>query len=196
MNMLQYQVRTLLGFASIVLSLAAAAVAAEPEKVSLVGKDLSTWRGKAGDWQIVGEVKQDAANPALLAVAPGGGVLYNGPKGRTVNIFSKAEHGDCEAHVEFMVPKGSNSGVYFQGRYEIQILDSWGVEKPASGDCGGIYQRWKDNQGYEGHGPRVNAARQPGQWRPSTSSSVGRASTPPARRRPMPGSSKSSTTAR
>ena len=164
MNTLQYRVRTLLTLAPIVLSLAAAAGAAEAEKASLVGKDLSAWRDKAGEWQIVGEVKQDPANPALLAVTPGGGVLYNGPKGRTANIFSRLEHGDCEAHVEFMVPKGSNSGVYFQGRYEIQILDSWGVEKPASGDCGGIYQRWKDNQGYEGHGPRVNAARQPGQW--------------------------------
>jgi hypothetical protein len=160
----QNRIRTLLSLTAIVLSLAAAALAAEAEKASLVGKDLSTWRDKPGEWQIVGEVQQDPANPALLAV--GAGVLYNGPKGRTVNIFSKLEHGDCEAHVEFMVPKGSNSGVYFQGRYEIQILDSWGVAKPTSGDCGGIYERWADadNRGYEGHAPRMNAARQPGQW--------------------------------
>ena len=39
-----------------------------------------------------------------------------------------------EAHIEFMVPKGSNSGVYFQGRYEIQILDSYGVEKLKYGE--------------------------------------------------------------
>jgi hypothetical protein len=164
MNPMHCRVHTLLSLSLIVLSLSAAAFAAEPEKVSLVGKDLSTWRDKPGEWQIVGDVKQDPANAALLAVTPGDGVLYNGPKGRTVNIFSKPEHGDCEAHVEFMVPKGSNSGVYFQGRYEIQILDSWGVEKPTSGDCGGIYERWKDNRGYEGRAPRVNAARQPGQW--------------------------------
>lgn len=164
MNVLHCRARMLLSFAPLVLSLAAATFAAETEKTALVGKDLSTWRDKAGEWQIVGEVKQDAANPALLAVTPGDGVLYNGPKGKTVNVFSKLEHGDCEAHVEFMVPKGSNSGVYFQGRYEIQILDSWGVEKFTSGDCGGIYVRWKDNRGYEGHAPRVNASRQPGQW--------------------------------
>lgn len=43
-------------------------------------------------------------------------------------MVSKAEHGDVEAHLEFMVPQGSNSGMYFQGRYEIQIFDSWKVE--------------------------------------------------------------------
>jgi hypothetical protein len=54
--------------------------------------------------------------------------------------------------------------VYFQGRYEIQILDSWGVKAPGSGDCGGIYERWKDDKGYEGRPPRVNASLPPGQW--------------------------------
>jgi hypothetical protein len=54
--------------------------------------------------------------------------------------------------------------VYFQSRYEVQILDSWGVEKPKHGDCGGIYQRWKDGKGFDGHPPRVNASRPPGQW--------------------------------
>jgi hypothetical protein len=63
-----------------------------------------------------------------------------------------------------MVPKGSNSGVYFQGRYEIQILDSWGVKEPTYTDCGGIYERWKDDKGYEGHAPKVNASKEPGQW--------------------------------
>jgi hypothetical protein len=65
-----------------------------------------------------------------------------------------------------MVPKGSNSGVYFMGRYEIQVYDSYGVEKgeyPGI-ECGGIYQRWKDNKGFEGHSPRVNASRPPGEW--------------------------------
>ncbi len=91
----------------------------------------------------------------------------NGPTGRTRNILSKANFGDCRAHIEFMVPKGSNSGVYFMGRYEIQVFDSWGAGEPKHSDCGGIYQRWDNNRspkGYEGHPPRVNASRAPGQW--------------------------------
>jgi hypothetical protein len=88
----------------------------------------------------------------------------NGPDGKTSDILSRLEHGDVEVHVEFMVPKGSNSGVYLQGRYEVQILDSWGVEEPTHGDCGGIYQRWRDGEGFEGHAPRENASRPPGEW--------------------------------
>ena len=69
-----------------------------------------------------------------------------------------------QLHVEFMVPKGSNSGVYLMGRYEIQVFDSFGVAKPKHSDCGGIYQRWGKKGGYEGRPPRVNASRKPGQW--------------------------------
>ncbi|MHC4434505.1 MAG: TIM barrel protein, partial [Planctomycetota bacterium] len=56
----------------------------------------------------------------------------------------------------------------FMGRYEIQVFDSWNKTSPYPGiECGGIYQRWdesKDPKGFEGHSPRVNASRAPGQW--------------------------------
>ena len=140
------------------------ALADEPSEVSLVGKDLSSWQDNDGDWLIVGQAKMDPANPKLIATEPGAGVLVNGPVGKTKDIFSKLEHADVEAHLEFMVPRGSNSGVYFQGRYEVQILDSWGVEKLTHGDCGGIYERWVDDRGFEGHPPKLNASRKPGEW--------------------------------
>jgi hypothetical protein len=68
-----------------------------------------------------------------------------------------------------MVPKGSNSGVYFMGRYEIQVYDSFrAAESEYPGiECGGIYQRWDNDRvrkGYEGRSPRVNASRPPEQW--------------------------------
>lgn len=133
-------------------------------KVVILGEDLSGFATPTGQWQVVGSLKLDPADSRRLAATEGRGNILNGPTGRTSNLYSTFEHGDVIAHVEFMVPAGSNSGVYFQGRYEIQILDSWGVEHPKYGDCGGIYQRWKDGQGYEGHAPRVNASRPPGQW--------------------------------
>jgi len=137
-------------------------------KVSLVGDDFSAWRGNTGQWEIVGDTFTNPKNLNLLSSKPGSGVILNGPTGRTNNIISKAEFGDVRAHIEFMVPKGSNSGVYFMGRYEIQVYDSYGVEKDKYPgiECGGIYERWdnKRNQGFEGHSPRVNASRSPGQW--------------------------------
>jgi hypothetical protein len=146
------------------LAVACPAFSAEPAPVSLVGEDLSRWRGETGQWLVVAEAKMDQENPKQIATRPGTGVLVNGRTGRTCNLLSQMEHADVEAHIEFMVPKGSNSGVYFQGRYEVQILDSWGVEEPKHGDCGGIYQRWSNGRGFEGHPPRVNASRPPGQW--------------------------------
>ena len=138
------------------------AAAGEPQ--TLVGDDLSAWRGETGTWFVAGEVKLASDDVKHLSATEGGGTLVNSLNGKTSNLLSKLEHGDMEAHIEFMVPRGSNSGIYFQGRYEIQVLDSWGVEKPKYGDCGGIYQRWKDGRGLEGHPPRKNAARRPGEW--------------------------------
>ena len=91
-------------------------------------------------------------------------MLVNGDKGRTGNVFSKHEHGDVMAAVEFMVPRGSNSGIYFQGRYEIQILDSHGKANLTHGDNGGIYQRWANGKGFGGAAPMMNASKLPGEW--------------------------------
>jgi len=133
-----------------------------PPVISL--NDLGVWREPTADWKIVSDTFVDPDNEKRLEWKDGTGVAVNGPKGISRHLYTKMEHGDIEAHIEFMVPKGSNSGVYFQGRYEIQVLDSWGVEKPEFSDCGGIYQRWDKGRGYEGRPPRVNASRKPGEW--------------------------------
>jgi len=141
--------------------------AALDKRIYLTGSDFSHWRADTGQWQIVGQAFMNPDNNRLIATKPGSGVYVNGPTGRTVHLFTKPQFGDLRAHIEFMVPKGSNSGVYFMGRYEIQVFDSWGVEHPKYSDCGGIYQRWDENRtpkGYEGHAPRINASRPPGQW--------------------------------
>jgi len=152
----------------VLLSVLSAGQVVGSEKINLVGDDFSAWRGDTGEWQIVGDVFKKPDNEKLLGSNPGKGVVVNGPTGRTSHLFSKAEFGDVAAHIEFMVPKESNSGVYFMGRYEIQVLDSWQKESDYAGnECGGIYQRWDDNrtpQGYEGHSPRVNVSKPPGEW--------------------------------
>ena len=134
--------------------------------VSLIGEDLSAWRPNT-EWQIVGDALLDPKKQKYLAVKLGSGVIINGPKGKAADLFSKAQFGDVRAHIEFMVPKGSNSGVYFQERYEIQVFDSWGVKNPKYSDCGGIYQRWDEKRkpkGYQGKPPRVNSSLAPGKW--------------------------------
>lgn len=139
--------------------------AVERPWVSLLGAPgLDSWREETGEWVTGGGVTLDPADDRKLTVTPGFGVAQNGQRGRTAHLFSRVTHGDVEAHIEFLVARGSNSGVYFQGRYEIQILDSWGVKEPTHGDCGGIYQRWKGGKGFEGRPPGVNASRRAGEW--------------------------------
>ncbi len=72
------------------------------------------------------------------------------------DISSKQEFGDCYLHVEFREPlQGSgNSGVGLQGRYEIQILNSYG-KKPEAHECGAIYSQTP---------PMVIASKPAGEW--------------------------------
>lgn len=131
------------------------------------GKYLDGWQKKTtGEWSVVSAVSLDSKDQKKFVSKPGSGVMVNGKGGRDSDIFSKLEHGDVEAHIEFTVPKGSNSGVYFQGRYEVQVYDSYGRDKVKHSDCGGIYQRYneKKSYGFEGHAPRVNASKAPGEW--------------------------------
>lgn len=157
---------SLLALAALLSGCASCPICGKGGKQSLFsGNDLAGWRQPVGEWVAAQAVSLDTADPKKFALQPGTGVLVNGEKGRTVNLLSEAEHGDVEAHVEFIVPKNSNSGVYFCGRYEIQILDSWGVENPKYGDCGGVYASCSDPKpDFAGRPPSVNASKPPGEW--------------------------------
>jgi hypothetical protein len=134
----------------------------------LGGKGLEAWKGKTDGWVVAGNAEMNPDNPRLLIDKPGKGVLINGSRGRAPNLLSKQDFGDVEVHVEFLVPKGSNSGVKLMVLYEIQIYDSWGVKEPTGSDCGGIYPRAELTPKYhhidKGVPPRVNASRPPGEW--------------------------------
>jgi hypothetical protein len=130
--------------------------------------NLDAWRKPDKLWLLAGSVGMDPDNPKRLSAKSGKEILVNGKKGRAHDLLSKREFGDVEVHVEFLIPKGSNSGVKLQGLYEIQICDSWGVKEPKGSDCGGIYPRAEQKPKYhyldKGVPPRVNACKKPGQW--------------------------------
>ncbi len=81
----------------------------------------------------------------------------------TGSIMTRQEFGSVQVHVEWRTPsevKGNgqgrgNSGVYLQGRYEVQVLDSYENETYFDGQAGAIYSK---------HPPLVNACRKPGEW--------------------------------
>jgi len=84
------------------------------------------------------------------------GVLVNTrpADGEGTDIRTEQEFGDCELHVEFMVPEGSNSGVFLQEQYEVQVFDSYG-QPPRLGGCGAIYNQVA---------PLENVSKPAGEW--------------------------------
>jgi hypothetical protein len=130
--------------------------------------DFSEWHN-IDKWYMAGDAALNPDNNRRLVGKPGNGVLINGKEGKCPSLVTKRrDYRDVEIHVEFMVAKGSNSGVIFHGNYEIQILDSYGIKKPTAGHCGGVYPRAEAKPKYhhidKGTPPRINAAKPPGQW--------------------------------
>ncbi|HNV29418.1 MAG TPA: DUF1080 domain-containing protein, partial [Cyclobacteriaceae bacterium] len=80
------------------------------------------------------------------------GILRSAKSG--ANLVTDLSFTDFKLHLEFRYQKGSNSGVYLRGRYEVQIDDAKGLE-PMSGHLGGIYGFLPPNE---------NVARDPGEW--------------------------------
>jgi len=128
------------------------ALGAKPPAGAIVlfdGTNLNAWerrdekqRTTPVNWKLVA---------GAMEVTPGGG-----------DIVSKQKFTNFQLHVEFRSPfmpeaRGQargNSGVYLQGRYEVQVLDSYGLTGEDN-ECGGIYKVSK---------PRVNMCAPPGQW--------------------------------
>ncbi len=131
---------------------------------------IEVWKEK-GEWAMANSVVGSTSEKKWKSVEPGERILYNGKNGKARALVSKQEFGDVEIEVEFMIPKGSNSGLYLMERYELQIIDSYGKAdgELKYGDNGGIYQRWDesrkdDDKGYEGTAPATNASTAPGTW--------------------------------
>lgn len=113
------------------------------------GSSMSAWVSqkdakKPSPWEII--------DNDYMQVVPGSG-----------GIQTKMAFGDCQLHLEFSAPDKvesagqgrGNSGVFFQNRYELQILDSYNNRTYRNGQAGSIY---KD------HAPLVNAMRDPLSW--------------------------------
>jgi hypothetical protein len=135
--------------------------------------NLNAFKTPAANWSIVGDAAVDLNQNNTMTTTAGKGVLAcihpRGKYGREFDLLTNFEHGDADVEFEFMMAKGSNSGFYLQGRYEIQLFDSWGVKQPQAHDVGAIYERWDESRptgtkGYEGHAPRMNASKAPGLW--------------------------------
>ena len=110
------------------------------------GNNLNEWNnkdGQAAQWEV---------KDGIITVVKGTG-----------DIFTKRSFGDVQLHIEWRSPEEivgegqgrGNSGVFLQGRYEVQVLDSYESKTYSNGQAGAVYKQ---------HIPLVNATRAPGEW--------------------------------
>jgi predicted neuraminidase len=133
---------------------------------------IEDWQGRDGKphkWYAAPDVYIKPLKPRDLLLPVGepgrGPVMANGDDGRTLDFVSKETFGDIELYLEFLVTAKSNSGVYLQGLYEVQILDSYGSPAPPGvHDSGALYERWINNRGVGGTAPLKNVSLPPGEW--------------------------------
>ena len=110
------------------------------------GKNLDSWIDKDG-------------KPARWTVQDGAMTVMKG----TGDIKTKQAFGDIQLHIEFRTPAKvegesqgrGNSGIFFQERYELQVLDSYKNRTYANGQAGSIYKQSP---------PLVNPTKGPGEW--------------------------------
>jgi hypothetical protein len=112
------------------------------------GKSFENWQALDG-----GAVKWTLKDGAMTVV------------GGAKDIRTKKEFGDFQLHVEWRAPaefdasktgqQRSNSGIFLQGRYEVQVLDNYNNKTYANGQATAVYKQ---------HIPLVNASRKPGEW--------------------------------
>jgi hypothetical protein len=123
--------------------------------------------GSKRGWSVQADVHLNAERNRRLEGEPGEGAMLS--RGDS-NLYTREVFGDAEIRLEFMVPRGSNSGVKFNGQYEIQIRDTHGkpAEELTGDDCGGVYPRGENRPRYhqidKGVAPKVNAAKPAGEW--------------------------------
>lgn len=131
----------------------------------------SAYKQLPASWKQAGDVQADLSSNNVLIVQNGSGILVNTStdKKHGTDIMTSFEHGDADIEFDYLLARGANSGIYLQGRYEVQLFDSWGKPQASSSDNGGIYERWNEDKpegqkGYGGIAPRQNVSRAPGVW--------------------------------
>ncbi|MBS1715728.1 MAG: ThuA domain-containing protein [Armatimonadetes bacterium] len=117
-------------------------------------------------WAANARPPQGAAPPAWKAGSgwrTEGGALTQPSKGK--DLSTKAAYGDLWVHAEYKIPAKGNSGVYLQGRYEVQIADSHGSTQALDfPDAGGLMYGETKGHAFAGQPPLSEASKAAGQW--------------------------------
>jgi Domain of Unknown Function (DUF1080) len=158
-------------FLAALVSCSLAGKAQQADSLNLLSlNNLDAFSNPGKNWNLASGVSADFTKEGNMKAVAGQGMIVNlvNPKDNT-QLITKESFGDLQLELDFMMARNSNSGVYLEGRYEVQLFDSWTKLHPSFADCAGIYQRWDDSrgsgkEGYEGVAPLMNVSKAPGLW--------------------------------
>ncbi|KAA3611457.1 MAG: DUF1080 domain-containing protein [Planctomycetota bacterium] len=135
-----------------------------PRDIELEGWMRLTWADAMDAWQCEGwqlcDAEIDLKHPEQFKTMPGNGALINVGKGPSSNYQSRYSFSDMELELDFMLPRGGESGIYLMGCYEIQLRDQSSQGDPAASDCGGV----TPSGSWPGRPPAISVYQGPGVW--------------------------------
>jgi len=126
--------------------------------------DLTPFDSTKG-WQTYNDATLNKDNPKTLTLKSGNKKILSNPQ-KASFLTTKKSYQDHDISIEFMIPQDSDSGIYVQGCYEIQITDSHSKGSPHFDHMGGLYEQSRNKKG--GVAPSSNAALPAGEWQTMT----------------------------
>lgn len=127
--------------------------------------DLSAFSNPEKTWSTVRDVIVNPVGTASFKKTAGSEILLADAAKTETYLTTQTSFGDIEMEFDFLVGRGTVSAVLLQGRYRLNLSDSWAQLTPSSKNMGGIgQQNIQDFSGFSGSLPLMNVAKAPGLW--------------------------------
>lgn len=140
-------------------------VHAQAGDAAIVINGLSSFQSPSKNWSVVGDVTINPTRPGNFKKINGSGILFADANKSEASLTTQASFGDADIEFDFLQERGTISSILLQGRYKINLSDSWGDNTTSVNNLGGIAQlNTQDISGFSGVAPLVNIAKAPGLW--------------------------------
>lgn len=132
---------------------------------SFLFNDLTAFQNPSRSWSVVGDVITNPDKSDDFKKATGTGILLAETSKTEAYLSTNVSYGDIEMEFDFLLNKGTTAAVLLQGRYRLNLSDSWAETTPSFTSMGGISQQnVQGSAAFSGATPLVHVAKAPGLW--------------------------------
>jgi hypothetical protein len=134
------------------------------DNTSFIFKDLTLFSNPDKSWSVVSDVVINPAIQATFKKTDGDGIILGDVLKKESRLSTQASFGDVEVEFDFLLAKGTSAALLLEGRYRLNLSDSWTETTTSTSTMGGIAPRAEQTSGFSGETPFVNVAKAPGLW--------------------------------